>query len=178
MDGNTIFYGVLSLLCFYLLFTSLKNYSQYKKEDIKTLYYLNDDDKFLRIFSIIVLIFMIVSVGFLIVDMMSSDNYNTTNLILLIVLPVLLIILYIPMTQRTKVTTLGIMKRSNLIRWENIRGINYSKPDDKGKVKARIQHPVGNTKRSTTTVLTFFDDKQLIEFKNSAKEYRSKKKGK
>ena len=47
------------------------------------------------------------------------------------ILPVLVITLYIPLSKKTMISTLGIHKRSNLIRWADIKGINYLKPDEK-----------------------------------------------
>jgi hypothetical protein len=73
------------------------------------------------------------------------------------------------------ISTLGVHKRSNLVRWEDIKGINYLKPDAKDKVKVKISYMLMN--RDTSIALTFLkDDPQLEKFKEYAKTYRSTKK--
>jgi hypothetical protein len=91
------------------------------------------------------------------------------------ILPVLVITLYIPLSKKTMISTLGIHKRSNLIRWADIKGINYLKPDEKNKVKVKIVYMLMN--KDVSMNLTFLkDDPQLEDFKEHAKSYKSTKK--
>jgi len=91
------------------------------------------------------------------------------------VLPILIITLYIPLSKKTMISTLGIHKRSNLVRWDDIKGINYPKPDAKDKIKVKVIYNIMN--KDSNISLTFLkDDPQLEKFKEFAKTYRNTKK--
>jgi hypothetical protein len=80
-----------------------------------------------------------------------------------------------PISRKNSVTTLGVLKRTNLIRWEDVKGIDYMKPDARGKQKVKILHKTAY--KNTTTELMFGkNDEQIDQFKATAKEYRNKKK--
>jgi len=107
--------------------------------------------------------------------LMETKTYTGEDIMVLAVLPVLVIALYVPLSRKTLISTLGIHKRSNLVRWENIKGINYLKPDVKNKVKVKIIYMMMN--KETSINLTFLnDEEQLEKFREYAKTYRNTKK--
>nr|WP_300090220.1 hypothetical protein [Sedimentibacter sp.] len=148
---------------------------KYKKENMQVLMNLNEDDKSTHLISSIVMIVLIIFSGFAIIGMINAKAYTQESVLGMVILPVLMIFLYVPMLKKTKISNLGIHKKNYLIRWEDIKGINYLKPDAKNKVKAKILYTVGT--RDTSVNVTFGkDDQQLDEFKELAKEYRNSKK--
>ncbi|WP_326910605.1 hypothetical protein [Sedimentibacter sp. MB31-C6] len=175
MNVSTILYPIILVLCGFLIYTNFKNNRQYEKENIEILYFLNEDDKTMRLASRLLLAFMIFSSGVILFQMFKTKSFNGTDSMFMVVLPIMLIVLYVPLTKKTRVTTLGIYKRTTLIRWENIKSVNYLKPDAKGRVKVKVLHL--NMNREINVDLLFKkDDDELAKFKYTVKEYRSNKK--
>ncbi|HHZ01598.1 MAG TPA: hypothetical protein GX396_01485 [Tissierellia bacterium] len=178
MKASSILYPLMFIVVIYFIYSNIRDNINYKKENIKILLYLNNDDKLVHLTSSLVMVFMIVATGALVLGMIRTGIFTFENVAVMGVLPVLMIILYIPLSKKTRVSTLGIHKRSYLIRWENIKSVNYLKPDNKNRIKAKIVHL--SYSRDTTTTVTFLkDDPQLEEFKEIVKTYKiNKKKGK
>jgi small-conductance mechanosensitive channel len=175
MNASQLIYPLIFIFAIYFVYSNLKNNLKYKKEDMKPLFYLNEDDKTRHLISSIVIIFIIILTGFLLMGIISTDGFTTETFFTLVLLPILMIILYIPLTKKTMISTLGIHKRGALIRWIDIKGINYLKPNEKNQVKAKIIYPLAG--RDTSIELTFKkDDSQFESFKETAKEYKSSKK--
>ncbi len=175
MDFASVTYLLMILLITFFITTSVRNSMKYKKENMQVLMNLNEDDKSTHLISSIVMIVLIIFSGFAIIGMINAKAYTQESVLGMVILPVLMIFLYVPMLKKTKISNLGIHKKNYLIRWEDIKGINYLKPDAKNKVKAKILYTVGT--RDTSVNVTFGkDDQQLDEFKELAKEYRNSKK--
>lgn len=175
MDFASITYLLMILLITFFITTNVRNNMKYKKENMQVLMNLIADDKSTHLISSIVMIVLIVFSGFAIIGMINTKTYTEESVLGMVILPLLMIFLYVPMLKKTKVSNLGIHKKNYLIRWEEIKGVNYLKPDAKNKVKAKILYTVGT--RDTSVDVTFFkDDQQLEEFKELVKEYRSTKK--
>lgn len=175
MKASSIFYPLMLIVVIYFIYSNIRNNIKYKKENMEILLHLNEDDKRVHLTSGLLMATMIVATGILIFGMISSKTYTTEDVLTMGVLPVLMVALYIPLSKKTKISTLGIHKRSYLIRWENIKGINYLKPDAKDKIKVKILYYSIN--RDSSAELTFLkDDPQLEEFKELVKTYRNSKK--
>lgn len=177
MKIGSLLYPVMLVACAFLLYSNLKKRRQYKRENIEILFALNEDDKGMRMVSNTMLLLIVVYFGLVLVDIVRFNRLFTAETLYVIILPFLFAILYIPLSKKTKVTTLGIIKRSNLIRWQEIKGIDYLKPDAKGKQKVRILFK-GSYKDMQQEMSFAKDDEQLELFKNTAKEYRNNKKDK
>lgn len=175
MDFASITYTAMILLITFFITTSVKNNMKYKKENMKVLMNLNEDDKPMHLISSIVMIVLIMFSGFAVIGMINTKAYTQESVLGMVILPVLMIFLYVPMLKKTKVSTLGVHKKNYLIRWEDIKGINYLKPDAKDRVRAKVLYTVG-TRDSSVDVVFKKDDQQLEEFKELVKEYRSTKK--
>jgi hypothetical protein len=153
----------------------MRNSAKYKKENMETLFMLEDDHKGRRIFGIVLIILMALVAAYLITAMQINEEFKVVDAIYTLITLILFIILYLPTTKKTKITTLGIFRRTNLTRWEDIKGINYGKPNEKGIQKIKILYKTSY--RDTDMDLTFKkDDAQIEQFKNAAKEYRNNKK--
>jgi len=177
MNVTSLFYPVMIIVCLVMIYSNAKKHKQYKKENMEILYLLNEDDRTMRLASKLLLAFMVLSSGFVFIDTYRRMGMFSTEALTMIILPFALIALYIPISTKTKVTTLGIFKRQNLIRWDDIKGIDYIKPDLKGKQKVKLLYKT--TYKDMSLELMFRkDDEQLELFKNTAKEYRNKKKDK
>lgn len=175
MNASQLLYTLIFIFAIYFVYSNLRNNLKYKKENMKTLFYLNEDDKTRHLISIMVIIFIIILTVFLLIGIISSGNFASETFFTLVLLPLLMVMLYIPLTKKTMVSTLGIHKRGALIRWDDIKGINYLKPNEKNHVKAKIVYAFAG--RETSAELTFNkDDSQLESFKETVKEYRSAKK--
>ncbi|MDF2617230.1 MAG: hypothetical protein K0Q47_1886 [Sedimentibacter sp.] len=175
MDFASITYLLMILLITFFITTNVRNNMKYKKENMQILMNLNADDKSTHLISSIVMIVLIIFSGFAIIGMINTKTYTEESVLGMVILPLLMIFLYVPMLKKTKVSNLGIHKKNYLIRWEDIKGLNYLKPDAKDKVKAKILYTVGT--RDTSVEVTFMkDDQQLEEFKELVKEYKSSKK--
>ncbi|NLJ58294.1 MAG: hypothetical protein GX339_05570 [Tissierellia bacterium] len=165
------------IVIIYFIFTNIRDNIKYKKENMEVLLYLNNDDRLVHLLSSILMAVMIGMTGILILGMLKSESFAIEDVLTMGVLPALMVVLYIPLSKKTRLSTLGIHKRSYLIRWENIKSINYLKPDAKDRVKTKILHI--NFNRDTTTEITFLKgDPQLEKFKEIAKKYKVNKKGK
>lgn len=175
MDVTSIFYPILIIFCLFLFYSNFKNNKKYKSENMKVLLNLNADDKTMHIASGFLLALLLFYTFVVIYGMVKSNIFVLRDVLIAIIVFGLFVILYVPITKKTRVTTLGILKRNNMIRWEDIKGINYSKPDAKGKSKAIILHRTAY-KDATTNILFNKDDEQLEMFKELAKENRNSKK--
>lgn len=177
MDFTTMMYSSMILIVGFFVATSVKNNLKYKKENMKIIFSLNEDDKTSHLLSSLVVVILILFAGFSIMGMIDTKSYTNQGFIGMIIIPILMIILYLPMMKKTRVSNLGIHKKNYLIRWSEIKGIDYLKPDKRGKVVAKIIYTVGL--RDSTAEITFNkDDEQIDTFKDVAKEYRNKKKDK
>lgn len=175
MDFVSMMYLFMILLIAFFVTTSVKNNMKYKKENMQVLMNLKEDDKGTHLISSIVMIILILFSGIGIIGMINTKTYTEESVIGMVILPILMIFMYVPMLKKTKISTLGIHKKNYLIRWEDIKGINYLKPDAKNKVKAKIIYSVG-AKDSSVDITFNKDDQQIEEFKELVKEYRSTKK--
>ena len=175
MTTSSIFYPLIFIVLIYFLFRNTKNIMKYKKENMEALILLDEDDKTIHLISRLLMALMVLLTGIMIRGLMETKTYSAEQLLIMGVLPILMIALYIPLSKKTMISTLGIHKRSNLIRWEEIKGINYPKPDAKDKVKVKIIYNIMN--KDSNINLTFLkDDPQLEKFREIAKTYRNTKK--
>lgn len=175
MTAAKIFYPLIFFVLLYFLFNNTRNRMKYVKEGMEVLLLLNEDDKTVHLLSRLLMAVMILITGIMIRGLMETKTYTGEDIMVLAVLPVLVIALYVPLSRKTLISTLGIHKRSNLVRWENIKGINYLKPDVKNKVKVKIIYMMMN--KETSINLTFLnDEEQLEKFREYAKTYRNTKK--
>ncbi len=174
---TSLLYPIMIIICLIIIYSNEKKRIQYKKENMEILFFLNEDDKVMRLTSRLLLFFMILSSGAVLLDSIKRTGLYSTETITLIILPIMFIVLYVPLSRKTKVTTLGIFKRLNLVRWGNIKGIDYIKPDAKGRQKVKILYKTSYRDMALEIVFRK-DDEQLNEFKKTVKEYRTKKKDK
>lgn len=175
MSGAQIIYPLIFIFAVYFVFSNFKNNLKYKKENMKTLFYLNEDDKTRHLISTVVIIFVVMITVILLVGIIQTNGFNLAAFFTTVILPLLMVLLYLPLTKKTMISTLGIHKRGALIRWDDIKGINYLKPNEKNKVKVKIIYPFAG--RDTSMDLTFNkDDSQIEIFKETVKEYRNAKK--
>ena len=178
MTTSQIIYPLMFIVVIYFIFSNLRNKAKYKKENMEVLLLLNEDDKRVHLMSRALMAVLILVSAVLIRGLMEAETYPLEEVLIMGVLPVLMIALYIPLSRKTMISTLGVHKRANLVRWEDIKGINYNKPDAKDKVKVKILYSLMN--KDTNINLTFLkDDPQLNKFRELAKAYRNtNKKGK
>ncbi|MEL7649060.1 MAG: hypothetical protein AAGU76_13255 [Sedimentibacter sp.] len=177
MDFASIVYALMVVVVTFFITINIRSNIKYKKENMQVLLHLKYDDKSTHLISSIVMVILIIFAGFSFIGMITTKNYTNEAVMASVILPVMLIFLYLPMMKKTRISTLGIHKKNYLIRWDEIKGINYNKPDSKNRVRVKIIYSVAA--RDTSAELTFMkDDAQLDEFKEIVKEYRSKKKDK
>lgn len=175
MSASQIIYPLIFIFAIYFVYSNFKNNLKYKKENMKPLYYLNEDDKTRHLISTVVIIFVVIITGILLVGIIQTNGFNLSTFFTTVLLPLLMILLYIPLTKKTMISNLGIHKRGALIRWDDIKGVNYLKPNEKNQVKAKIIYAFAG--RDTSIELTFNkDDSQFEPFKETVKEYRNAKK--
>lgn len=175
MDLQQIVYPLLTLVIAYLIFLNARKSFKYKKENVTYFFEIVEDDKNTRLISSLMIAILLVISGLMIMGMIYQVNTSKGQLIYLIILPALMTILYFPMIRRTRISTLGIHKRSNLIRWEDIKGIDFLKPNKKNIIKVKILYNVSGT--STSSELSFLNGNDKLEkFKEISKEYRKDKK--
>lgn len=175
MNPTQIIYPLIFIFAAYFVFKNFKSELNYKKENMQVLFYLNEDDKTRHLISKIVIIFVAVLTVFILIGVISSKSLTLESFFSIVLLPLLMVLLYIPLTKKTMVSNLGIHKRGALIRWDDIKGVNYYKPNEKNQVKSKVIYTFAG--RDTSIVLTFKkDDSQFETFKETVKEYRNAKK--
>jgi phosphate/sulfate permease len=168
MKASQILYPIMFFVVIYFIYSNIRNNIKYKKENMEVLLLLKEDDRRVHFISSLLMAILIGATAILIFGLVNSKTYNSEDILIMGVLPVLMVALYIPLFKKTKITTLGIHKRSYLIRWED------QKPDAKNKAKVKILYY--NINRDTSAELTFLkDDPQLEQFKELAKTYRNSK---
>lgn len=174
MKASHLLYPLMFIVVIYFIYSNIRNNMKYKKENMEVFLLLNEDDRSVHFISSLLMAILVGATAILIFGLVSSKTYNIEDILIMGVLPILMIALYIPLSKKTRITSLGIHKRSYLIRWEDIKGINYNKPDSKNKVKVKILYKSAN--RDIPAELTFLkDDPQLSRFKELAKTYRDSK---
>jgi hypothetical protein len=175
MTATQIIYPLIFVFAIYFIYTNIKNNLKYKKENLISLFYLNQDDKTRHLISTLVIIFVIVLTGFLLIGIISTNTFNLESFFTMVLLPMLMVFLYLPLTKKTMISNLGVHKRGTLIRWNDIKSINYLKPNERNQIKAKLLYTFAG--RETSTDLTFSkEDSQLEAFKEAVKEYRNNKK--
>jgi len=175
MSTTQIVYPLIFVFAIYFIYTNIKNNLKYKKENLISLFYLNQDDKTRHLISTLVIIFVIVLTGFLLIGIISTNTFNLESFFTMVLLPMLMVFLYLPLTKKTMISNLGVHKRGTLIRWNDIKSINYLKPNERNQIKAKLLYTFAG--RETSTDLTFSkEDSQLEAFKEAVKEYRNNKK--
>lgn len=173
-EMTSLFYPVAMVICVFMVYSNYSKMQKYKKANMEVLYVLEQDGKTIRTISSTFLIFIILTSVITIYDTVSKTGLSSAETVSVVFLPIMFIVLYIPLSQKTKITTLGILRLLILIRWEDIRGIDYLKADSKGKQKVKIAYRISN--RDAVIELLFHEkDAELELFKQSAKEYRNKK---
>lgn len=177
MNFTSTIYTLMILVVTFFIATSFRNNLKYKKENMKILFSLNEDDKTTHLISSLMIIVLILFAGMSIIGVINSKSYTNESILVMVILPILMILLYLPMMKKTRISSLGIHKKNYLIRWEDIKGINYFKPDKKDKIKVKILYTV-ELKESSVELTFNKDDAQIDTFKEAAKEYRNKKKDK
>lgn len=174
--ASQILYPILFILVIYFIFVNFRNNMSYRKQNMRVLLQLKDDDKKRQKISNILIIFILTMTAFMVVGMLNAnEQFDLESISTMVVLPLLMIALYVPLTKKTSVSTLGIHKRGTLIKWENIKGINYLKPNDKGMVIVKVLYSV-MSKDLTAEITISKDDETLELFKETVKEYRNSKK--
>ncbi len=156
MDFTTIMYTLMITIVGFFVFVSFKNDLKYKKENMKILLSLNEDDKTSHLLSSLVVVVLILFAGFGIIGMINTKSYTNENVVILIIMSIFLLVLYLPMMRKTRISNLGIHKKNYLIRWDEIKGLNYLKPNSKNKVKVKILYTV--SLKQTFAELTFNKD--------------------
>ncbi|HCS10155.1 MAG TPA: hypothetical protein DIV40_01740 [Clostridiales bacterium] len=175
MTAESIFYPLIFIVLIYFLFKNTKNKMKFKKENMEVLLLLDEDDKRVHLMARLLMAVMILLTGIMIRGLMETKTNSPEQILIMGVLPILIITLYIPLSKKTMISTLGIHKRSNLVRWDDIKGINYPKPDAKDKIKVKVIYNIMN--KDSNISLTFLkDDPQLEKFRELAKTCRSTKK--
>ena len=177
MDFTTITYSLMIVFITFFITVNVRNNMKYKKANMQVLLNLNEDDKTTHLISSIVMVVLIIFAGFSTFGLISTNSFTNEGILASVILPIMMIFLYLPMMKKTRVSSLGIHKKNYLIKWDDIKGINYTKADSKNRVKVKVLYTAGN--RDTSADLTFSkDDEQLVAFREIAKEYRTKKKDK
>lgn len=174
MKASQIIYPIIIIFAIYFIFTNIRNDVKYKKENIEELYKLNEDDKGRHLISLLIVLFVAAITIILLVGLLTAGTFNLESFLSMVLLPIIMIVLYIPLLKKTQVTNLGIMKRGSLIRWEDIKGFNYYKPGDKNQ-KVKILYKISGREISTDLIFGLKDPQYEI-FKETAKEYRNNKK--
>lgn len=175
MNSQTLLYSMTIIFGLFFLYSNLKSSMRNKKENMQVLYHLNDDDKIMRNISRGVLVFMIFSTFVTFQLSFASTGINSQNIFMML-MPILLVVLYLPLSKKTRVTNIGVLKRNALVRWDDVKGINYLKPNEKGLIKVKVLHKTSTNKDATMELVFKNGDDQLDMFKNTAKEYRNNKK--
>lgn len=175
MEATQLIYPIIFIFAIYFVYSNVKNNIKYKKENMKPLFYLNQDDKTRHMISTIVIIFVIFLTSILLVGIINNKSFTLESFFTMVLLPLLMVMLYVPLTKKTMVSNIGIHRRGALIRWDDIKGVNYFKPNEKNQIKVKILYVFAG--RDTAIELTFKkDDSQIEALKETVKEYRNSKK--
>lgn len=174
MDEKTMLILSVILIVFgsAAIYSNIRKQLRYKEEGIETIVALDHDNRLYRTLVPFVIVFIVLAAGAIVYNTLVVEKAGIMDIWYLLTLPIIVIILYFPMTRKTKITTLGIFKKNNLIPWETIKKIEYkySKPNKKGTIQAQIFYTESD-KELNISVKFSENDKQFPIFKDKAAEY-------
>lgn len=147
----------------------VKKYVEYKKLDPTDIIALTEDNRSIRYICGIFLFFMIITSGVAFKEALSQESIKN-ELLELILTVFFFVVLYIPLSTKTKVSNIGIYRNSSLIYWKNVLAIDYLKPDLKGRLRVRILYK-NNFNKQMTIEIVF---KKKIDEYNAFKELADK----
>lgn len=159
------FYIILIALCIFFIYIEIKNKKEHKQKNIKILYLLERDEKATRFICKAMLVLMIIVSVFFMMSSITSDDANSSNSLIRLLIPVFIIVVYIPFLKKTQITSLGVYKRMKFLNWENVKRVKYFNPTKKGVIYVNV---IGE---NTTIKLAFNEDSELETFKNTISEY-------
>lgn len=173
MDDRTMIILTLILIVFgaTTIYSNIKLRRRYKKEGIETILVLDYDEKTTRMLLPFVLAFILFASIAILYNTMFVLESDIKEIWYILVLPIVVILLYYPMAQKTRITTLGIIKKNVMVPWELIKRIEYeySEPNKKGKIKAQVFYD--SSSRENKITLRFAEnDTQFPIFKQTAAE--------
>lgn len=171
MQLTSIFYPVVIFFCLFLIFRNVNSNKNYnvKNDNIEVLYVLNEYSKGVFVIFLLIILMLIPRVLY-IIDTMKNNIFNAKDAISVVILPILIIALYLSVCKKTKITTIGIIKKNYLVRWEDIKKISYLEPDIKGKQKVRIFYKYNRKNLYIELVFNKFDN-EIEKIKKTANEY-------
>ena len=107
MKASTILYPLMFIVILYFIYSNIRNNIKYKKENMEILLQLIEDDRKVHFMSSMLMTVMIVATGILLIGLLTSKTYKTEDILIMGVLPVLMIALYVPLSKKTKISTLA-----------------------------------------------------------------------
>ncbi len=174
--NNINFYDVILIISIILVITNIKSMAQLKKEKFTTLYTINDDNKGIRTLGLVFFGIMAASIVLIIISAISSQGLTSNELTQVASVILLFVGVYLPLIRKTKITDKGIVKNGSLIKWEDIKFIEYpkNKVDAKGKVKAKINYNTKYNKPINVEIAFKQDGEDILKFKEITKQCRKK----
>lgn len=172
----TLFFWIAIIGAILYLASVIKHYIKYKKLEPKNVVVLTEDNKGIRNICGVFLYFMIITGGLTFGTMFREGIFFTVESIKIILTFVFFIVLYIPLSSKTKVSNIGIFRNFNLITWDKIIKVEYMTIDANKNQKVRITY---NNNYNRPMVIEIAFKKKLNELealKNMVAEYRFPKK--
>lgn len=175
--NNINFYDVILIISVVLVISNIKSMVVLKKQKLTTLYTVKDDNKGIRTLGLIFFAIMTVSIILIIIDAVNRKGLTSNEITQIVAVGLLFIGVYIPLIRKTKLTDKGIIKNGSLIKWADIKFIEYPKQNkdkDKGKVKVKVNYNTKYNKPISVEIVFKEDNEDLTKFKEITKQYRKK----
>lgn len=175
MQNLTLYYQILIIISVVLIYKNFKNARSFKKQNIKNLFIVNRDNKGVRIFGCIIFAAVIFSAGITLKDAIQNIGMTEQVITELIAVVLLFIGVYIPILKKTRLTDKGIIKNGSLIKWQDLKFVEYSGPI-KNKMVAKVNY---NSKYNKPLVLNISlnnDEEEITNFKQIVKDSRKNSK--
>lgn len=172
------FYLLIFITGVLLIISNLRKIVNLKKEKLEIIQVLDQDNKVIRTIGLIFFIIMAISISFLIYGMIQTKVILQNEIYQIVIMGVIFIGVYLPLVAKTKLTNKGVIKNLLLIKWDDIKAVEYLKPI-KNKSKIRISYLAKINRPIRVDIVFITDSEEYNKFKEVVKESRKKgKKGK
>ena len=165
------FYLLLVALAIVYTVSMVKKYIGYKKLNPTDIISLTEDNQSIRTVCGVLMTILIVTSGISFKEVYDQGIVFNDEFWEYVLIFFFFLVLYIPLTTRTKVSNVGIYRNSNLIYWKDVVEVEYLKPDSKGRLKVKVLYK-NNINKELTIELIFKKKMDEYEaFKESVKKY-------
>ena len=171
----SLFLWIAIAFAVFYMFSTVKKYREYKKLNPTDVISLTEDNQGMRNICGVFLFFMIITSGVAIFNLNRLGFIITNEITQIVMTLFFFVVLYIPLSSKTRVSSIGIYRNASIIYWKDVINVEYLKANSKGRLKVKVIYK--SYDKPMTIELVF--KKKMMEYealKNLVKTYMPSKK--